>query len=77
MKKTIAWIIVMMMMRMMMMMIPEGEYEVNEEDNASDNCDHPKSHSGLRRVNLLSMMEEKIKQERQRGIIVPCLTNSL
>ena len=65
------------MVMVMMMMIPEGEYEVNEEDNAGDNCDHPESHSGLRRVNLLSMMEEKIKQERQCGIIVPCSTNSL
>ena len=40
-KKTMAGIIV-------MMVIPEGEYEVNEEDNAGDNCDHPKSNSGLR-----------------------------
>ena len=30
------------------MVIPEGEYEVNEEDNAGDNRDHPKSHSALR-----------------------------
>ena len=29
------------------MTIPERENEINEEDDASDDCDHPKSHSGL------------------------------
>ena len=29
------------------MTLPERENEVDEEDDASDDCDHPKSHSGL------------------------------
>ena len=29
------------------MTIPERENEVDEEDDASDDCDHPESHSGL------------------------------
>ena len=42
-----------MMMMSPIMMIPEWKYKVDEEDNAGDNRNHTKSHSGLGWANIL------------------------